>query len=57
MECPRCGREGSLARYSLGERVTVACERCGYVGVPVDHESEPDERESWETALRRFFGA
>ncbi|MFB6170334.1 MAG: hypothetical protein ABEJ06_04220 [Haloarculaceae archaeon] len=56
MECQRCGTEGSLARYALGERVAVACERCGYVGVPVDHESEPAERESWEAALRRFFG-
>lgn len=56
MDCPRCGREGTLTQYALGDRTAAVCERCGFVGVPVDHESERKKRESWEDALTRFFG-
>lgn len=52
MDCPRC--ETSLSRYSLGERVAVGCEECGYVGVATDHASTPKELESWDDALERF---
>lgn len=52
MVCPRCG--GRLETLSLGGREAHVCEDCAYVGVPVDHESERDDPESWETAIRRF---
>lgn len=52
MECPRC--DGSLKTYSLGGRTAVVCERCGYVGVDVNHHTEPVEVESWAEAIRRF---
>lgn len=52
MECPRCN--ASLSRYSLAERTVSVCEDCGYVGVDVDHASEPSPEESWSDAIRRF---
>ena len=52
MDCPRCG--GSLSQYRLGDAETVACDDCIYVGVAVDHTSEPGHRESWTEALDRF---
>lgn len=52
MECPRCDR--TLDRYALGGREAVACERCGYIGVPVEHRGERREVESWDDALSRF---
>jgi hypothetical protein len=53
MDCPRCG--GSLSQYRLGDAETVACDDCIYVGVAVDHTSEPGHRESWTEALDRFY--
>lgn len=39
MACPQC--EGPLEEYVLGESRAVHCERCGYVGIEVDHHPEP----------------
>lgn len=47
--CPRCGV--ALSRYELGERTSVRCEACGYVGVPVDHGGE----QAWRTAVDRLL--
>ena len=52
-ECPRC--HAGLERLTLGDITTVNCGRCGYADVPVDHESEPPEEESWQDAIRRFY--
>lgn len=52
-ECPRC--QSHLERLSLGEVTTVACNRCGYADVPVDHDAEPSDRESWRDAIQRFY--
>jgi Zn-finger nucleic acid-binding protein len=52
MNCPRC--ETTLETYTLGDHDADVCERCGYVGVSVEHESERMEMESWSEALRRF---
>ncbi|WIV67275.1 zinc finger domain-containing protein [Natrialbaceae archaeon AArc-T1-2] len=52
-ECPRCG--ASLERLSLGEVSTVACGRCGYADIPVEHDSEGRDFESWQDALERFY--
>jgi len=52
MECPRCG--GRLTRYRLGERETVGCQECEYVGVTVDHTAEHGPPESWDDAIDRF---
>jgi uncharacterized Zn finger protein (UPF0148 family) len=52
MACPRC--DTPLERYTLAEAEAVVCERCGYIGVPVEHTSEPVEAESWQAALDRF---
>lgn len=55
-ECPRCG--GYLGKFSLESDVEEAsehvCHDCGYVGIPVEHHSESQEKESWEEALKRF---
>ncbi|WP_254767996.1 zf-TFIIB domain-containing protein [Salinilacihabitans rarus] len=51
--CPRC--QAPLERLSLGDVETVACNRCGYANVPVDHESEPEDAESWRDAINRFY--
>lgn len=54
MDCPRCG--GKLDVYSLGGRQSGVCTECGYVGIPADHHSEPDEPpEPWPEALKRFY--
>jgi hypothetical protein len=52
MECPRCG--GALTRYRLGERETVGCRACEYVGVSVDHTAKHGRPESWDDAIDRF---
>ncbi|MBX0285764.1 hypothetical protein [Haloarcula salinisoli] len=52
MNCPRCG--GTLTRYRLGERETVGCQECEYVGVTVDHTAEHGPPESWDDAIDRF---
>ena len=53
-ECPRCG--AMLESLSLGEVTTVSCERCGYADVPVDHQREREDGETWREALQRFYG-
>lgn len=52
MSCPRCGAE--LERYRLGDRVSVTCPECRYVGVSAEHGSERARTESWDEALARF---
>jgi len=52
MKCPRCG--GRLTRYRLGDRETVGCGECAYVGVSVDHTARHGPPESWDDALDRF---
>ena len=52
MDCPRCG--ATLTAYSFGDLEGVGCDRCGYVGVPADHGSDPVRRESWTDALARY---
>jgi hypothetical protein len=52
MDCPRCG--DGLERYALFGREAYTCESCGYVDVPVEHEPEPREGETWTEALERF---
>jgi len=52
MECPRCG--GTVTRYRLGERETIGCDECAYVGVSVDHTAEHGPPESWDDAIDRF---
>jgi len=53
MECPRCG--GSVATYQLGGRESYVCGDCEYVGIDVEHGSEPEEVESWDEAMERFY--
>ena len=55
MECPRCG--SSLERYTLGERSTVTCGECRYIGVPVDHHGQQRTAETWADALSRISDA
>lgn len=52
MDCPRCG--GRLDRYELADRVEASCDDCGYVGVPVDHESERPADEAWTDVVERY---
>ena len=52
-ECPRC--QARLERLTLGEATTVACSRCGYADVPVEHEAEWEKPESWREAINRFY--
>ena len=52
MNCPRCGAE--LERYRLGDRVSVTCPDCRYVGVTAEHGSQRTQIESWDEALARF---
>lgn len=52
-ECPRCG--SALERLTLGEATTINCNRCGYADVPVTHESEREETETWQDAIQRFY--
>lgn len=55
MACPRCG--SVLERYTLGDRSSITCPACGYVGVPVDHHGEPQFAESWPDAISRASDA
>lgn len=50
--CPRCG--SSLSSYSLSDVEAYGCDSCGWVGVPVDHQSEPERLETWQDAIQRF---
>lgn len=52
MDCPRCDRQ--LERYALDGREAVSCDRCGYIGVPVEHRGELRDVESWDDAITRF---
>jgi len=54
MDCPRCGEP--LSVYMLADREAAACDRCGFLDVPVEIGSDDGERESWEVALARFHG-
>ena len=52
-QCPRC--QSPLERLSLGDAETVSCNRCGFADVPVEHEPEREEPESWQEAMNRFY--
>ena len=52
MPCERCG--GAMETYELDGRNAEACHECGFVDVPVRHEPEGGESESWAEAIRRF---
>lgn len=53
MGCPRC--PGSLTTYALGERESVVCEECGWVGIETTLEGEESSgpSESWAEAMDR----
>lgn len=52
--CRRCGAE--LVTYSLLDREAVACDDCGYVGVPIaERHPATGAAESLEAAVRRFL--
>ncbi|WP_439026207.1 zf-TFIIB domain-containing protein [Haloarchaeobius sp. DT45] len=51
-ECPRCG--SSLSHYALSDVEAYGCDSCGWVGIDVEHRSEPVRIESWQDAIRRF---
>ena len=53
MRCERCGEP--VSEYALGEATAIACDACGFLDVPVDHEREPRPEESWQDAFDRFF--
>lgn len=53
MECPRCG--GAVTVYRLGDQESYVCADCEYVGIDVEHGAEPEEIESWDVALDRFY--
>lgn len=53
MPCRRCGSD--LAHYELAGRTASVCPECGFVNVPVSHETEPDPDESWVEAFERFY--
>jgi DNA-directed RNA polymerase subunit M/transcription elongation factor TFIIS len=55
MDCPQCG--GTLATYALSGREASVCEDCGYVGIAAEHRGDPRRIESWNDALRRFYGS
>lgn len=52
-QCPRC--QSRLERLRMGDVETLTCNRCGFADVPVDHESEREESESWQEAMNRFY--
>ena len=52
-DCPRCG--GTLERLRLEDVETVACNRCGFADVPVDHDRQRIDAESWQDAFNRFY--
>lgn len=39
----------------MGGRETQSCQRCNYLGVPVEHTSDRDDPESWDDAISRFY--
>jgi hypothetical protein len=53
MDCPRCG--GAVTVYQLGDRESYVCDDCEYVGIDVEHGAEPEEIESWDEAMERFY--
>ncbi|WP_338740787.1 hypothetical protein [Haloplanus salilacus] len=55
MDCPQCG--GTLATYALSGREASVCEDCGYVGIAAEHRGDTRRIESWNDALRRFYGS
>jgi hypothetical protein len=52
MPCDRCG--GAIETYELDGRNAQSCRECGYVDVPVRHEPERGDSESWDDAISRF---
>ena len=52
-ECPRC--QGSLETLSLGDASTVTCPHCEYADIPVEHDRQVEEPESWQDAFNRFY--
>lgn len=53
MRCERCGEP--VERYELDGAAAISCPKCGFIGVPVDHKSEPKPHESWQDAFERFY--
>ena len=53
MPCDRCG--GAMDTYELDGRDARSCRECGYVDVPVRHEPERRNSESWDDAIERFL--
>lgn len=51
-DCPRCG--STLSHYAHGDGEAYGCDACGWVGVDVEHRSEPVHLESWTDAITRF---
>ncbi|SDR41936.1 zf-TFIIB domain-containing protein [Natronobacterium texcoconense] len=52
-ECPRCQR--SLEKLTLGEVSTITCPHCEYADIPVEHEPDEEDAESWRDAFNRFY--
>ncbi|WP_435358133.1 zf-TFIIB domain-containing protein [Haloarchaeobius sp. DFWS5] len=52
-QCPRC--DSSLSHYALRDVEAYGCDSCGWVGVDVEHRSEPVRIESWQDAMSRFY--
>jgi transposase-like protein len=53
MDCPRCG--GTVITYQLDHQESYVCNECEYVGIDVDHGARPEEVESWDEAMMRFY--
>jgi hypothetical protein len=53
MDCPRCG--GTIITYQLDDQESYVCDDCEYVGIDVDHGATPEEVESWDEAMMRFY--
>ncbi len=53
MDCPRCG--GTVITYQLDHQESYVCDECEYVGIDVDHGARPEEVESWDEAMMRFY--
>lgn len=55
--CPRC--DGILVRFEFGDRRSIQCEACGYVGLSTDvgPTGESASREDWSEAVARFDAA
>lgn len=52
-DCPRCGT--TLESISLGDRSAEFCNKCGFADLPVTHESEFEDVETWSDAIKRFY--